>query len=546
MVINLTNIGWENNLNLLGSGTKSKDLVEFRTINGSYNNLANSEWGEADKPLLRLTSVAYEDGHSVPRGGHPSSIPNPRYISNKVFAQPKSILNKLGVSDWFWQWGQFLDHDIDLTEARHDEEFTIPVHNSKDPMYPTIPFSRSNYITDHHGIRQQVNEITAYIDGSQVYGSDAETANYLRAHDGKGKLRTSSYAGEVSLPTDDKGHFIAGDVRVNEQIGLIAVHTLFLREHNRLADNIHTRLENGDYALQKLFTVSGLDKGDFIYEAARKVVGAEIQAITYNEFLPLLLGKHGISHYKGYDPTVDPGIANEFSTAAFRFGHSMLSPHLLRYDGSATEKIHLRDAFFSPDHIKHDGTDTLLLGLGKQHAQELDHKVVDDVRNFLFGKPGQGGLDLAALNIQRGRDHGLLSYTDFRKEFGLKKGLRNFTKEDRKTIRDAYPKGDIRKIDLWVGGIAEKHLNGALVGETFHKILVDQFTRLRDGDRFFYKKPEQLLSLEIIYNGSGSGFDQSIRHVHLSDIIKANIDHSLSHLVPHDPFMVKDVYIEDV
>lgn len=533
-------------------------LVEFRTLNGSENNLANPEWGEAGIPLLRLTPADYEDGLSVPRGGDPSSLPNPREISNIVLVQTDAngnhidILNERGVSDWFWQWGQFLDHDIDLTEpAVPLEPFNIEVPTG-DPFFDplgtgtqTIRFNRSifasNTGTDSSNPRQQVNEIKAFIDASQVYGSDEATADSLREWDGTGKLRTSSSArGEVLLPTDAESNFMAGDIRVNEQIGLTAVHTLFVREHNRLADYIGTRLNNGDPELQQLYTASGLNEGNFIYEAARMVVGAEIQAITYNEFLPLLLGERAISNYTGYDDTVNPGIANEFSTAAFRLGHTMLSPQLLRVglddNGEATrEEIPLRDAFFTPANVIDEGVDSLFVGLNQQQAQELDGRLIDDVRNFLFGSPGAGGFDLGALNIQRGRDHGLLGYTDFRKEFGLNNGLGKLSKEDKNRIRDAYPKGNIREIDLWVGGIAEKHLNGALVGQTFHKILVDQFTRLRDGDRFFYEN--QLDILEIFYNGTGNG-DEYIGDITLSDIITANIDSSLLNLVSDTAFLV--------
>ena len=107
-------------------------------------------------------------------------------------------------------------------------------------------------------------------------------------------------------------------IRANEQVGLTALHTLFVREHNRLADVLVS--EN-----------PGLN-GNEIYEFARKIVGAQMQAITYNEFLPLLLGPDAIGPYGGYNPGVDPTITNEFSTAAYRFGHTMVSPSLLRVD----------------------------------------------------------------------------------------------------------------------------------------------------------------------------------------------------------------------
>ena len=100
-----------------------------------------------------------------------------------------------------------------------------------------------------------------------------------------------------------------------------------------------------------------------------------------------------------------------FSTACFRVGHTLLSPTLLRLGEAGTipeGNIPLAAAFFAPEAIILDGgIDPILRGLAAQPAQEIDPQVIGAVRNFLFGPPGAGGLDLASLNIQRGRDHGL-------------------------------------------------------------------------------------------------------------------------------------------
>ncbi len=509
-------------------------LVEFRTIDGSENNLANPEWGTPESQLLRLTSSAYDDGISTPRGGNPSSLPSPREISNTVFDQSELIPNSAGVSDWFWQWGQFLDHDLDLTPGTSGEAFNILVPTGDPEFDPSnsgtqeISFTRSIFDfstgTSASNPREQINEITAYIDGSNVYGSDEERAEALRTLDGTGKLNTSiGDNGEILLPFNTAGLenddpfgrpanqlFLAGDIRANEQVGLTATHTLFVREHNRLAEDIGQRLDNGEAELVDLFEESGLSRGDFIYEASRQIVGAEIQVITYNEFIPLLLGNNTLDNYSGYDETVDAGISNEFSTAAFRFGHTMLSPTL--QNGTA-EGIELRDSFFNPNLVETEGIDDLLLGLASQEAQAVDAMVIDDVRNFLFGQPGAGGFDLASLNIQRGRDHGIPSYTEVRQELGLDPII-NFAQitSDSEVQDDlAAVYGSVNQVDLWVGGLAEDPANGALVGETFQAILLDQFTRLQIGDRFYYEN-DQLLSV----------LAPDVEDTTLSDIILAN------------------------
>ena len=488
----------------------------FRSIDGSGNNIANPTWGSTDTQLLRLLSPAYEDGISAPAG---AARPNARAISNAVASQTSSVINSLGVSDWLWQWGQFIDHDLDLTESHSPfEPFNISVP-AGDPWFDPfntgtqeIGLNRSIYDpTTGTGIgnpRQQINQITSYIDASNVYGSDPIRASFLRTNDGTGKLKTS--AGDL-LPFNTAGLpnaggtssslFLAGDVRANEQIGLAATHTLFVREHNRLAEEIAA----ADPTLSD----------EEIYQAARKIVGAEIQAITYNEFLPLLLGEGALAAYSGYDNTVNASLSNEFSTAAFRVGHTLLSPELQRLnnDGTSPGSIALKDAFFTTTPLLDEGIDSLLFGLASQEAQEVDNLIVDDVRNFLFGPPGAGGFDLASLNIQRGRDHGLPSYNEARVGLGLSAvtSFADITSDLFAQERLASIYDTVDDIDLWVGGLAENHFNGGIVGELFHTIIADQFSRTRDGDRFFYLNDDCLLSLV-----------PDIGSTTLSDIIRRN------------------------
>jgi predicted outer membrane repeat protein len=516
-------------------------VLEFRSMDGYHNNLTYTNWGTPEYHLLRMGEAAYEDDISEPRGGFTSNLPNPRTVSQTVFDQNSSIPNSLGASDWLWQWGQFIDHDLSLTPATSGESFNVLVPTGDalfDPFNTgtqEISLTRSIYDTftgnSASSPREQINEITAYIDGSNVYGSDDQRAEALRTNDGTGQLKISiGNNGEILLPFNTEGLenddpfnrpanqlFLAGDVRANEQTGLTASHTLFVREHNRLAEDIDQRLDNGEPALVDLFSESGLTEGDFIYETARRIVGAEIQAITYNEFVPILLGTNALPNYMGYDDNINPGISNEFSTAAFRVGHTMLSPQIQRInpDGTSDTGLDLRSSFFNPDIVTNDGIDSVLKGLASQEAQEIDTKLIDDVRNFLFGMPGSGGMDLASLNIQRGRDHGVASYNDTREALGFDP-ITNFSEISsdpsvQAALQSAY--GNVDDIDLWVGGLAEDHLNDALVGETFHEILTDQFIRLRDGDRFYFENDPILQTIA-----------PNVGDTTLADVITANSD----------------------
>lgn len=465
--------------------------LEFRAINGAENNLTVPSLGTPGEVFLRLGRASYEDGISEPAG---SSRPSARVVSNEVSAQDGSVLNRRGASDFIWQWGQFLDHDIDETPSADPEEAFDVVVPAGDPWFDpqgtgamTIGLNRSAW-EEIGGVRQQFNAITAFIDGSNVYGSDDERAFALRTLDGTGRLAVTSSAHGDLLPFNQAGvdnippgpnFFLAGDVRANEQVGLTAMHTLFMREHNQWAD---------------LYRGSNPTAGDDeIYQFARMMVGAELQAITYREFLPMLLGPAALPRYRGYRVDVNPGISNEFATAAYRLGHSLLSSQVLRLDARGREApeghLSLAAAFFNPSHISDNGIDSVLRGLAGQRCQELDNTLVDDVRNFLFGAPGSGGMDLASLNIQRGRDHGLPSYNEMRRALGLRpaRSFRDITpdRDLQRKLQSAY--GNADQVDLWVGGLCEEHVRGSMVGETFLRILADQFTRLRDGDRFFYE-----------------------------------------------------------
>ena len=541
-------------LSLFVLNRNTSTAVEFRTIDGSANHLTKTSQGQANMPLVRLRDAianprpnfnptplapAYEDGIDTPRGivnlDDPpgvgtSRLPNARDISNAVAAQGnRSVLNPLGATDWLWQWGQFIDHDFALEEpSPTSDPFLIPVNNSSDPLhnpsFPFLPFRRNDPALGTGvgtGVpREQIDKITAYIDGSNVYGSDQQRADFLRTFQ-NGKLKTTQADnGEVLLPfnravnpfpnanppvtpgsspAEPDALFLAGDIRANEQIGLTAVHTLFLREHNRLAEAL---TERGN--LNQLMSEAGFDPNDvsdvdeYVYQMSRKAVGAQIQAITYNEFLPMLVGPAALPTYDGYDTMVDATLSNEFANAAYRVGHTLLSPQLQLVDpaGNSQGSVALRDAFFDPTFAQQQGVDLLLQGLSKQQAQDVDALVVDEVRNFLFDE-GNGGLDLAAVNIQRGRDHGLPGYNDMRRGLGLqpRTEFSEITSDVDTATALASVYQSIEDVDLWLGAIAEDAVAEGLVGELLNEIIVDQFTRLRDGDRFFYQNDEDLLAL---------------------------------------------------
>ena len=505
--------------------TPAGPSIEVRSFDGTGNNVAHSEWGSTAEQLLRRSAAAYADGVSAPSG---SNRPSARVVSNLLAESPAGgVINDRDWTAFVYAWGQFLDHDLGLTDtASPRERFSIAVP-AGDPSFDpagtgmmTISMSRSAYDpTTGVGAgnpRQQTNSITAFIDGSQVYGSDATRAAALRTFAG-GRMRTSTggllpfNTGGLANANDahrvaDSALFLAGDVRANENPELLALQTLFLREHNRIATEAAAR----NPALTD----------EQLYQHARRLVIAELQKITYDEFLPALLGSaqpggDGIAAYRGYRADVNPGIATEFSTVGFRVGHSMLGEDIEFLDANGVEvrdPMLLRDAFFDPRPLSEVGIDPIVKYLASSRAQEIDTRVIDDVRNFLFGAPGQGGFDLAALNIQRGRDHGIADYNTVRVAYGLPR-LTSFAQVTtdvgvQQALQQAY--GSIDRVDPWIGGLAETHLPGSSLGSLFTRILVDQFTRLRDGDRFWYQNS---LPADLVRN---------VQSTTLADVIRRN------------------------
>ncbi|HEY2840958.1 MAG TPA: peroxidase family protein, partial [Pirellulales bacterium] len=493
------------------------------SVNGTGNNLAHPTWGSAGVDLLRTAPSDYGDGLSTPAG---ADRPSARAISDAVSDQGGvEIPSDTSLSAMVYAWGQFIDHDIDLTPTGGTEEFDVAVPKGDPSFDPTgtgtatIPLTRSIFdpatgVTDP---RQQVNVITAYLDGSMIYGSDSATALALRTLSG-GQMKTSAGGllplnnsatlpnGPLPMANDaqivpESQLFAAGDVRANENSELTSLQTLFVREHNYWADQIakaNPRLSD-----------------EQIYQQARSIVIAEIQSITYNEWLPAVLGRNAVDKYTGYDRTVNPGIANEFSTAAFRFGHSLLGDDVEFLDNRGlpvANAIPLSQAFFNPAVINDQGIAPILKYLASDPSSEVDTKVVDGVRNFLFGPPGAGGLDLASLNIQRGRDNGLADYNTVRESYGLPRvtSFAQITSDPKLQAQLASLYGTVDNIDLWVGALAEDHPPGASVGPTLQAIISDQFERLRDGDRLWFERT---------FSG---GMLNQLENTTLTDIIERN------------------------
>jgi hypothetical protein len=298
--------------------------------------------------------------------------------------------------------------------------------------------------------------------------------------------------------------FVAGDIRAAENPVLLSIHTLFVREHNQICDRL---------------LKAGMKNDELIYQAARKEVGALIEAITYQEFLPAL----GIilRPYSGYQNNARPDITNTFATAAYRLGHTMVSDDVVLADNNCGEvgpgEMDLLDVFWNPQLVVTYGIDIFLKGASSHDQYETDLKINDVLRNFLFVSPNDPvrfGIDLGSLNIQRGRDHGLPDYNTAR-FFYTGTAARRFSDispvdSTAKALRDLY--GNVNNVDLWIGVLAEEHLPNKSVGRTLNAMLKAQFEKLRDGDFYFYLNDPYL----------PGDIRNQIKNTTFSDVIKRN------------------------
>ena len=454
--------------------------LDFRSIDGSNNNRADPTLNQANTDFARVGPANFADGFNEMTTG-----PNPRTISNIVVAQEDAGEdgphltddNGIALSGMMYAWGQFIDHDLDLQKSDTTKDISIPIPAGDPLLSGSIPLTRVA-IDPETGVPGKpataINTVTGWLDGSQIYGSDAATAASLRTADGHMKMSEGDNLPIVDGPQGPA--FAAGDVRAQENPDLTALQVLFVREHN--------------YQVDRLQEEHPRWSGDRLYETAKAITTAEMVNITYSEFLPHLLGEDAIERYRGYDPTVDPRITEEFAGAAYRFGHSIVSDEISAISnlGEFTSEQTLAESFFeAPETFAATGADGLLRHLSGDLANPLDAQIVDGLRNFLFDPPD--GMDLAAINIQRGHDLGLGTLNQTREALGLAP-YTSFDQlssdpETAAAFEKAY--GSIDAVDLWAGGLAEDHAEGALIGPTFGRIIGDQFTALRDGDRYYFE-----------------------------------------------------------
>ncbi|XP_067002115.2 uncharacterized protein [Anabrus simplex] len=516
--------------------------TQYRSVDGSCNNLQHPlKWGVAMRPFRRTMPADYADGVSEARtASDGSDLPSAREVSVTVhrplYHDDPDFTVMLAV------WGQFIDHDITATALSqkssgksisccrdgqwpemklHPECFPVRL-SVGDPFYHTYNLTCMEFVrsapaaTCSLGAREQVNQASNFLDASVIYGSTPELMSSLRRHI-NGELRMMvTEDGRTLLPQSEdpndgcnraemnaKGRycFLSGDSRANENTHLTSMHLLWARQHNALAAGL-AKL-NPAWDDERLF------------QETRRIVSAQMEHITYNEFLPIIFGKSMMDkleltpkkagYYEGYDETVDPTIANSFAASAFRFAHTLL-PSLMKILANATntpEYVEMHKILFNPYVLYQPGyLDGTLKGLMNTDILKVDPHVSSELSQHLFeSSPRMGikatpcGLDLVSLNIQRGRDHGLPSYPNWREHCGLSRptSFADLTgiMDDDSIARISTIYKSVEDIDMYTGMLSEIPLEGGIIGPTVTCVLADQFVRLKKGDRYWYETSQQ-------------------------------------------------------
>ncbi|XP_064597557.1 LOW QUALITY PROTEIN: dual oxidase-like [Liolophura sinensis] len=536
---------------------------QWQRFDGRFNNLGNVHWGRAGCRLFSNISTCYLDFTYKAPG---IRRPNPRDISNNVFRGNGGTKSVNGRTALFAFFGQVVSYEI-----LHTDDSTCPVEVLSVPV-PTgdphfdpdgtgtkfMPYERKLYDTttgqSPNNPRKQVNKATSYIDGSFIYGYSEVWANALRDHE-TGKLAKSDTFGRFpqlntmrlpfdSVPNatgayvDPESLWTLGDPHVQENPALLSLAVLFYRWHNKLVDDFKEKDPS-------------LTPHELFY-TARKWVVATYQKIVMYDWLPKLLNLNESEmeqfippyHLKGYQRSVDPRATAVFDAAAMKYILTLIPSEIVLRDlmkDNCVKKssVRLCNTYWDSQKVLTadvNGVEEILFGLASQPAEKEDTEVVPDIRESFYGPLHYSRHDAVVLTIMKGRDYGLETYNKVRKEIGLGKKstweeINNETLNHQPCLKSYYlikmldflhetfnGTQYLDEMDVFVGGMLETTDKGP--GELFRTILLDQFLRLRDGDRFWFENKEngQFTKDEI----------DIIKHTTLGEIIN-NVTGQLRH-----------------
>uniref|UniRef100_A0A8C2KZ20 NAD(P)H oxidase (H2O2-forming) n=1 Tax=Cyprinus carpio TaxID=7962 RepID=A0A8C2KZ20_CYPCA len=481
---------------LTQTGANSAINWEVQRYDGWYNNLADHDRGAADAALVRLFPAQYTDGVYLPR--QEPHLPNPRQISNIAMSGQSGLMSYRNSSVQSVAFGYHVWSEISETrrpgcppEFMHIKvQKEDPVFGSNSSQPVLLQFQRAEWDPSTgkspNNPRTQVNHVTAWIDGSSIYGSSSSWCDALRTFS-KGLLASgsskdmprrssSSYlmwsAPDPSTSPGSQELYEFGNAWANENIFTVTEGIIWFRYHNYLASKLHE--EHPFWSDEELF------------QNARKRVIATFQVNTV--------------FFAGYQKYVDPGISAEFEAAAVRFGLTLPPPGVYkRYTAQITfVKLLEINVDMNPNLQSSQDVDELIMGMASQIAEREDNIIVEDLRDYMYGPLRFSRSDAVALTIQRGRDFGLPSYNQIRESLNMRPvnswdEINPKLKNTQVLPQPSLYENDISRLELFVGGLLESQEGP---GPVFSAIILDQFERIRNADRFWFENIQNGLFTE--------------------------------------------------
>ncbi|NXJ11643.1 DUOX2 oxidase, partial [Odontophorus gujanensis] len=506
-------------------GAQKNITWEVQRYDGWYNNLQHHSRCSVGSRLLRLLPANYADG--VYQALQEPHVPNARQLSNTVARGPSGLPSKRNTTVLAVFFGFHVLSDILGTEKPGCPAEFLNIHIPEgdsvfDPAGTgdiVLPFQRIHWALETgqspNSPREQTNEVTGWLDGSSIYGPSHSWSDALRNFS-NGQL-ASGPGGHIPRETDGKvpmwkaldpstgqggsrGIYDLGNAWGNENRFLQAVSIAWFRYHNYLAVELakdHPSWSDED-----------------IFQHARKRVIATFQRIVLYEWLPALLGAP-VQTYTGYQQHLDPSPSPEFVAAARIFLASMVPPGVYRRDSSCHLQnvssssdpfpaVRLCNSYWSREStgMQQEDVDDLLLGMSSQIAEQEDNIVVEDLQDYWYGPLKYSRTDYVASWLQRSRDLGLPTYNQARERFGLEplQDWTNLAPHSQQKVLEVATlyANNTDHLELLPGGMLE---GDSLL---FSAIILDQFVRLRDGDRFWFENTKNGLftaeEVEEIHN----------------------------------------------
>lgn len=508
----------------------------YYTIDGSCNNMDFPTWAQTGTPYTRFVPAHYADGFcSLRLSSNGTALPLARKIRTEVITSLYIPSGKYNIL--FYGFGQWVDHDVTKMAPVQTQQSCCTENNQPAAVQPpdiclpiiipqNDPFYSQFHVTcldvkravnthlqgcDNVKPCSPINHQTGVFDLSIMYGPEARTASELRSFKG-GLLKIENNAqtnyepfppitsGMENCPaggiTPEPGSSCtqSGDDRVDQNPEIFVIEVILVRVHNYIAATL--KQINPDWNDEQLF------------QETRRITIALYQHVVFSQHVPLLIGYYTSSRYKllpstngysnDYDRAVNPQTIAEYSFAAGRTSHSTIKGRIdyLDSNGRPTSYL-LRNKYFNMQfQLEKNVFLNIVQSFSTTQCSRQDIWGDEEINDWLFHTAGEKfGLDLASIDINRGRDAGIPTYNSMRQACGLCK-LNNFAEfvsevmepEDVPKLEALY-NGCIDDLDVYTAGLLEKPVAGSMFGPTLSCIMGEAFFRWKVGDRLYYEFP---------------------------------------------------------